>query len=78
MEAPKVFNFVGQMITDATGAFVQPTTSSLMLELKATALICVTLYIILMGYAIATGSVESPFWSFIKQCMELIYHSIDI
>jgi type IV secretion system protein VirB6 len=32
----------------------------------------VTLYITMTGYAISTGAIESPFWTFVKQCVKII------
>jgi len=72
MSSAGIFQFIGQTITNATNVFVQPTVSNLMLELKMTALAGVTLYIVITGYAISTGSIESPFWTFAKQCLKII------
>lgn len=67
-----VFQFIGDTVTNATNAFVQPAASSLMLALQLLAVTCVTLYITLTGYAISTGAVETPFWTFVKQCLKII------
>ena len=68
----EVFQFIGETVTKATEAFVQPAVSTLMFELQMLTLTGVTLYITLTGYAISTGAVESPFWTFLKQCMKII------
>ena len=56
-----LFQFLGETVTNATGAFVEPAASNLMYGLQMLALTGVTLYMVLMGYAIGTGSVEAPF-----------------
>lgn len=72
MEAPKVFQFIGEMVTNATDTFVQPTISTLMSELKVVALTSLTLYLVFTGYAMVTGLIELPFWTFIKQCLKIM------
>ena len=69
---PMVFQFIGETVKNATDAFVEPAASSLMFALQMMVLTGVTLYITMTGYAIATGAVESPFWTFVKQCMKII------
>lgn len=69
---PMVFQFIGETVTNATDAFVTPAASSLMFALQMLVLTGVTLYITMTGYAISTGAVESPFWTFIKQCVKII------
>jgi type IV secretion system protein VirB6 len=71
-ENPEVFRFIGGSIENATNTFVTPTANNLMLALQLVVLTGVTLYITLTGYAIATGAVESPFWTFVKQCIKII------
>ena len=69
---PMVFQFIGDTVTNATDAFVTPAASDLMTALQMVVLTSVTLYITMTGYAISTGAVESPFWTFVKQCMKII------
>jgi type IV secretion system protein VirB6 len=68
---PMVFQFIGETVKNATDAFVTPAANNLMVAVQLIALTGVTLYITLTGYAIATGAVESPFWTFIKQCIKI-------
>lgn len=72
MADPMVFQFIGESVSNATDAFVEPAATNLMFALQMLALTGVTLYITLTGYAISTGAVESPFWTFIKQCVKII------
>ncbi len=67
-----VFQFIGETVTNATNAFVIPAATNLMFALQMIALTGVTLYIVLTGYAISTGAVEAPFWTFAKQCVKII------
>ncbi len=69
---PNVFQFIGETVKNATDAFVQPAATNLMFALQMLALTGVTLYITLTGYAISTGAVETPFWTFAKQCLKII------
>lgn len=66
-----LFTFIGETVTNATNAFMVPAANDLMFKLQMVVLAGVTLYITLTGYAIATGSVESPFWTFLKQCAKV-------
>jgi type IV secretion system protein VirB6 len=68
---PMVFQFIGDTVKNATDAFVTPAATNLMTALQLVALTGVTLYITLTGYAIATGAVESSFWTFVKQCIKI-------
>lgn len=72
MDDPMVFQFIGDTVKNATDAFVTPAASNLMFALQMVALTGVTLYIVLTGYAISTGAIESPFWTFIKQCIKIV------
>lgn len=69
---PTIFHFIGETVENATNAFVTPAASALMLALQMLVLTGVTLYITMQGYAISTGAVESPFWTFIKQCAKIM------
>jgi len=68
---PMVFQFIGETVKNATDAFVTPTATNLMTALQLLTLTGVTLYVTLTGYAIATGAVESSFWTFVKQCIKI-------
>jgi type IV secretion system protein VirB6 len=72
MDDPMVFQFVGETVTNATEAFIAPAAERLMSGLQLLILTGVTLYITLTGYAVATGAVQSPFWTFAKQCMKIV------
>lgn len=69
---PMVFQFIGETVKNATDAFVEPAATQLMFALQMVVLTGVTLYITMTGYAISTGAVESPFWTFVKQCLKII------
>jgi len=49
-----------------------------MFALQMVVLTGVTLYITMTGYAISTGAVESPFWTFVKQCLKIIKQCLKI
>ncbi len=67
---PKVFQFIGETVKAATDAYVIPAASNLIEPLQQLAIAGLTLYITLTGYAIMTGAVESPFWTFFKQSVK--------
>jgi len=69
---PMVFQFIGDTVTNATNAFVTPAATNLISALQIIAVTGVTLYIVMTGYAISTGAIESPFWTFAKQCVKII------
>ena len=69
---PMVFQFIGETVQNATNAFVTPAATNLMYALQMIAITGVTLYIVLTGYAISTGAIESPFWTFVKQCVKIV------
>lgn len=71
MADPVLFMFIGDTVTNATNAFVTPATANLMFKLQMVALTGVTLYIALTGYAVATSSIEAPFWTVIKQWLKI-------
>jgi len=68
MAAPSVmvFQFIGEMVSNATEAFVTPAASNLITVLGGTALSGLTLYFVLQGYAIMTGQVQEPGVAFLK------------
>lgn len=67
-----IFQFIGETVTNATSAFIEPVASNLINGLQLVAITGITLYIVMMGYAITTGSVEAPLPAFLKQCMKII------
>ncbi len=67
-----VFQFIGGTVENAINQLVLPSVENLIFSLQTLAILGVTLYITLTGYAIATGAVESSFWTFIKQCLKII------
>lgn len=69
---PMVFQFIGETVSNATDAFVGPAAANLIFGLQMLAVTGVTLYIVLTGYAISTGAIESPFWTFVKQCLKIV------
>lgn len=69
---PMVFQFIGQTVMNAMNAFVTPAAANLMYMLQMIAITGVTLYIVLTGYAISTGAIESPFWTFVKQSVKIV------
>ncbi len=68
-----LFTFIGETITNATNAFMVPAANELMLKLQMAVLAGVTLYIVMSGYAVATGSMESPFWTVMKQWAKILF-----
>lgn len=68
-----LFTFIGETVTNATTTFVEPAATALMFKVQMLALVGVTLYLTLTGYAIATGSVETPFMTFLKQCAKILF-----
>lgn len=72
MTDPEVFQYIGASVLNATNAFVQPAAARLIEAIQLLILTGVTLYIVLTGYAISTGAIESPFWTFVKLCMKII------
>ena len=70
---PMVFQFIGQSVENATNAFVTPAAANLIGGLQILAITGVTLYIVLTGYAIVTGAVQAPVWTFLKQCVKIIF-----
>lgn len=69
---PMVFQYIGNTVTNATNAFVTPAAMDLMTAVQMLVLTGVTLYITVTGYAISTGAVETPFWTFVKQCLKIV------
>lgn len=68
---PKVFQFIGEAVLSATDAFVTPTAGHLMESLKVVAASGLTLYLVITGYAVISGAVQSPFWNFMKLFMKV-------
>jgi len=69
---PMVFQFVGEAVKNATDAFVVRGTANVISAIQMIALTGVTLYITLTGYGIMTGSIQAPFWTFLKLCIKLV------
>ena len=55
MDELTLFTFIGETITNATNAFMVPAANELMFKLQMAVLAGVTLYIVISGYAVATG-----------------------
>ncbi len=68
-----MFQFLGDTISNVTSAFVTPAATNLIYMLQMVTLTGVTLYIVMTGYAIITGSVQVPFWAFMKQCLKILF-----
>lgn len=71
--APMVFQFIGDTVSNATAAFVAPAAGNLIIALAVIATAGLSLYFTLTGYAIMTGAVESPFWTFVKQSVKSLF-----
>lgn len=67
-----VFNFIGETVTNATNTFVTPAASNLIGVLQITATVAVTLYLVMQGYAVISGSVQQPLPNFLKQSAKII------
>ena len=66
-----LFQWIGGSVDAMLNTFVTQTASNVILGFQMLVLTGVTLYITLTGYAISTGAVESPFWTFFKQCLKI-------
>lgn len=66
-----LFQWIGGSVDAMLSTFVTQTASNVIYGLQMLLLTGVTLYITLTGYAISTGAVESPFWTFAKQCIKI-------
>ena len=66
-----LFTFIGETITNATNAFMVPAANDLMGKLQLAILAGVTLYITGSAYSMMTGSMESPFWTVMKQWLKI-------
>jgi type IV secretion system protein VirB6 len=71
MNDPKVFQFIGETVQNATDAFVQPAAENLMLGLQILVPTCLAIYISLTGYFSMTGAVETPVRTLIKQILKV-------
>ncbi|MFQ1064133.1 TrbL/VirB6 family protein [Bordetella trematum] len=67
-----LFEWIGGSVDAMLSSFVSGTASNVIFGFQMLMLTGVTLYITLTGYAIASGAVESPLPTFIKQCMKII------
>jgi type IV secretion system protein VirB6 len=66
-----LFQWIGGSVDAMLNTFVTQTASNVIFGFQMLVLTGVTLYITLTGYAISTGAVESPFWTFFKQCLKI-------
>lgn len=66
-----LFQWIGGSVDAMLNTFVTQTASNVILGFQMLVLTGVTLYITLTGYAISTGAVDSPFWTFFKQCLKI-------
>jgi type IV secretion system protein VirB6 len=62
----RVFQYIEGSVESAFQAFVEPAAANLMGALQAVALTGATLYLVLTGLLIATGTIEAPLYSFLK------------
>lgn len=62
----KVFSFIGENVDLATDDFIVPAVANLIDSISPVALACLTLYFVLMGYAVMTGAITEPFWKLVK------------
>lgn len=67
-----LFQWIGGSVDAMLNTFITQTASNVILGFQLLILTGVTLYITLTGYAISTGAVESPWWTFAKQCIKII------
>lgn len=68
-----IFQFVGGTIDNATNKFIVPAAENLIDAITPVALSGVTLYIVLIGYGVMSGSVQEPFWSFFKNSVKISF-----
>lgn len=69
---PMVFQFIGGTVTAATDAFLNPTIERLVLALNTFVLFCVTIYVLVTGFAIIGGFIERPIEAFAKQAFKIV------
>ena len=67
-----LFQWIGGSVDAMLNTFVTQTASNVILGFQLLLLTGVSLYMTMTGYAIATGAVESPWWTFLKQCLKII------
>ena len=67
-----LFQWIGGSVDAMLNTFVTQTASNVIFGFQMLLLTGVTLYITMTGYAISTDAVESPFWTFAKQCLKII------
>lgn len=68
-----IFQFIGETVQNVTDAFIEPAASNLIIALQLLALTGISLYFTFTGYAIMTGAVQEPFWTFLKQVLKIIF-----
>ncbi|MCC4621435.1 type IV secretion system protein [Xanthomonas cassavae CFBP 4642] len=64
MSDPMIFQFTGDCITSAIGAYVETTVPAVIVKVTATAVLMGTLYYSVMGILMALGRVDGPFSQF--------------
>jgi len=64
-----LFEAIGLSVQNTINDSIAPIISSFIYAVQMIAITGVTLYIVITGYAIMTGAVESPVKTFIKQCV---------
>lgn len=72
MEVPTIFQFIGGTVTNATNAFVGPAAGNLIAGLQGLTLSLVTLYILMMGWAVIMGQVQEPIKKVLTQWFKII------
>lgn len=69
---PSIFQFIGESVTNATGAFLDGAPARLMLMLKGIAVACVTVYLMITGYMLMIGAVATPVWTFLLLAARIV------
>jgi type IV secretion system protein VirB6 len=67
-----LFRAIGSAMEEAIHTFVEPGAARLIDAIEPTAVIGITLYFTLMGYLIMTGSLQRPFFDFLKQVVKIL------
>jgi len=72
MDVPAIFQFIGATVTNATDAFVGPAAAKLINWLQGLTLALVTLYILMMGWAVIMGQVQAPLNKVLTQWFKIV------
>lgn len=67
-----VFQFIGETVSNATDAFVDPAAGNLIGVIAPIAITGVTLYLTLFGYMIIAGKIQQPFQDFMLKAAKII------